>query len=167
MSNDGPTGSFSGQCREKQPSWTGAVRPPWSLSSPGWTITTLSAFLHWRHFPALWWFLWFLLGSLQQIHVCLVQGNPRTGNSALSGVSQKRRRGWELSPSTCCLPLLVQPRIWLAFWPAGTHCQLLSSFYFTRIPKSSSVACFKYIQPTICADTGDCPSPGVRSCTWP
>lgn len=34
--------------------------------------------------------------------ICLVQGSPRTGQSALSGVSQKQRRGWELSPSACC-----------------------------------------------------------------
>lgn len=98
MSNDGTTDSFSGQPREKQPSWKAAVRPPWSLSSPGRTITAVSAFLHQRHVPALWSFLWFLLDSHQQINICLVQRNPRTGHGALSGVSQKQRRGWELSP---------------------------------------------------------------------
>ncbi|NXN80372.1 GOGB1 protein, partial [Bombycilla garrulus] len=37
--------------------------------------------------------LCFLLDSLQQIHICLVHGNPRPGHSALSGLSQKQRRG--------------------------------------------------------------------------
>ncbi|KAK4832076.1 hypothetical protein QYF61_020632 [Mycteria americana] len=34
--------------------------------------------------------------------------------------------------------LLMQPRIWLAFWAASTHCQLMSSFSSTSTPKSSS-----------------------------
>ncbi|KFO60382.1 Golgin subfamily B member 1 [Corvus brachyrhynchos] len=65
------------------------------------------------------------------------------------GLTKAEKRVRIVSLNLLPTPLLVQPRIRLAFWPAGTHCQLLSNFYFTRIPKSSSVACFQSIQPTI------------------
>lgn len=95
MSNDGATDSFSGQPREKQPSWKAAVRPPWSLSSPGRTVTASQPFFIRDVFRPSDYFCGFFW---TQVDVCLVQGNPRTGHGALSGVSQKQRSGWELSP---------------------------------------------------------------------
>jgi len=36
--------------------------------------------------------------------------------------------------------LLMQPRIWLAFWAASAHCWVILSLLSTRTPKSFSAA---------------------------
>jgi len=59
----------------------------------------------------------------------------------------------------------MQPRIWLAFWAASAHCQLMYNFSSTSIPKSSQ-DCSQSIHPPGSTDTGDHPDPGAGPCTW-
>ena len=49
-----------------------------------------------------------------------------------------RAEGYNHLPCPAGSPLLMQPRIPLAFWTASAHCWLMLSFSSTRAPKSST-----------------------------
>lgn len=140
MSSDGAADSSSRQSREEQPSWKAAVRPLWSLSSPCWTTSGLSAFLYGSS-PLIIFEVPCGLTPADPHLSCT--GNTRTGYSALSGVSQKQRRGWELFPSACCPHLF-----WCSpgyDWLSGLQALIASSCPIFSLPESqcSSVACFQ------------------------
>lgn len=85
--------------------WKATVWP-----SPRWTIPALSVFLHRRGTPPLW-SSWPPLDQLQQLHVFLVLG-VQYSRWYLRGQS----RGTQSPPLPCWPPLLMQPRMQLAFW---------------------------------------------------
>lgn len=55
---------------------------------------------------------------------------PRYKCSTPCVVSQVQRR------RISSLTLLVQPRVWLAFWSVNVHCQVIPNLSFTNTPKS-------------------------------
>ena len=67
----------------------------------------------------------------------VLPGGPWPGHDTTVRSQDSRAEGDNhLLPAA--FPLLMQPRILLAFWAAGTHCCLMCSFLSTRTPKSFS-----------------------------
>ena len=98
--------------------------------------TQLSAFPNSRGAQALWSSLQPSSGfALTASHPSCV-GGPRPGHSTPDGSSGGQSRGAPLPPCPCWPLLSMQPMIPLAFQAARAHCWLMSSFSFTRFPKS-------------------------------
>ena len=60
----------------------------------------------------------------------------------------------------------MQPRIQLAFWAAGAHCWLMSSFSPTSTPKSFSAGLVSLFIPQPVLKFGGCPDPRAGPCNW-
>jgi len=115
---------------------------PRAFSSPGLTSTDPWTFLCRRGAPALQASFWPSLDLLQLLPVFLA-GDPRPGCSTAEGASQGRSRRGQSPPLPCCHPSVdAAPSRLLAFWAAGAHCWLVSSFYSTRTPKFFSTGLF-------------------------
>lgn len=105
-----------------------------AFSSPGWTAQALSACLCRGG-------TWVLLSSscpaldlLQQLRVLLMLWAPAM-SPALRRAEWRRRIP---SPGPLATLHLMQPRIFLAFWAASSHCWLTVSFSSAITPKSFS-----------------------------
>jgi len=84
------------------------------------------------------------------------------------GLTRVEQRGRITSLNLLAMLLLMQPRIWLAFWAASTQCRLVSGFSSTSTPPSPSPqSCSQSVlcPASICA--WNCPSPWGGPCTWP
>ena len=88
-------------------------------------------FFHSRGAPALWASLWYLLDALQQLCLSCIRG-PRPGCNTADGASQGQNRGDNPLPLPAATPLLMQPRILLAFWAAQW-------WLMSRFPSSSTI----------------------------
>ena len=53
--------------------------------------------------------------------------------------------------------LLMQPRIWLAFWAVSAHWQLIPSLHSPVLPSPSLQGCSQSLHPPAFIDTRDCP----------
>jgi len=65
-------------------------------------------------------------------------GGHRPGHNTSDGTSQGWSRKVNPLSLSAAIPLLMQPRILLAFWSEVTHCWFMSSLSLTRTPKSFS-----------------------------
>lgn len=82
---------------------------------------------HRRGIPGLWSSKWPPSG------ITFFVEDPRAGCSTPGEVSKDQRRGGE-SPLWICLSCFFWCRTQLAFWVAGSHCQLMLIFSFTSTP---------------------------------
>lgn len=78
---------------------------------------------------------------LQQLHILLTLGAPGLDAVLQMGPHELTIEGNNPLPlSLLAIPLMMQPRIPLAFWAASTHWWLVLSFSSTRTPKAFSAA---------------------------
>ena len=68
------------------------------------------------------------LDLLTQLHTPPVLGSQAQRQSSRWGLMRAGQRGDSLLPIPAATPLLVQPRIQVAFWASSAHCFLMSSF---------------------------------------
>ena len=76
------------------------------------------------------------LDPLQQVD--LFPGLQSWTQDSRLGLTRAEQRGRITSPDLLAILLLMQPRIWLAFWAVSTHCWVMMSFSSTSTPKSFS-----------------------------
>ena len=80
--------------------------------------------------------LWLLnISGVQPVDIL---GAPGLDAVLQMGLTRAKQRGTITSLALLATPLLMEPRILLAFQAASAHCWLMSSFLSTRTPKSFS-----------------------------
>ena len=68
------------------------------------------------------------LDLLTQFHIPPVLGSQAQTQYSRWGPMRAGQRGCSLLPIPAATPLLVQPRIQVAFWASSAHCFFISSF---------------------------------------
>lgn len=97
------------------------------------------------------------------IYLALGLTVPCSEHSITGGISEDQSRGGESPPvSLLVMFLVMQLRIWLAFWAASTHIEF---FIKENLWSPSSQGCFSSV--LHCSCTLECPNQDTGPCTWP
>lgn len=107
--------------------------------------------------------------TLQGAQLCAE--DPRGGCSFPGTVSQGQRRRRSTSLDLLATMLLMLARMWLAFWAASAHCQLMSSiscpaFHPQESPSPSLQGHSQWLLLPVFTHIWGCPNTGAGPCTW-
>lgn len=104
--------------------WKATIQSLWSLLFSIWPPPSLSACLCRRGAPSLWSSLWPSWGLTPACPCPSCAGGPRHGCSTWWGVSPEQR-GSTVSLTLLPTLLLMQHRVFLAFWAPAAHCWVI------------------------------------------